>query len=224
MDAPAAGFMLLTIGAVSIVAAIVGDGAKLPGNVEFPPLKSKVLRILLGVVGAGFLFLGAGYVSPQGEGLEPGVENIKTASPSSVPETKATPTRPTEIPLETETSNDSQMVDYVEEIDAICLNRVPQLNDVYDSVEPATGHRLLADRLAILRDELRSLAPPGKDARLLDRLVELVASMSNAAHGMSLGVSYDSSVYSSHQAQFSSAKDHFRRLVSHESLPACQKF
>lgn len=54
----AAGATLLILGAVSIIAALVGGSLKLLGDTEFPPLKSPIIRVLLGIVGSFFVLWG----------------------------------------------------------------------------------------------------------------------------------------------------------------------
>jgi hypothetical protein len=57
-DVEAAIVTLMLVGAVSLVAAIVGGNVKLPGDVQFDALKNPALRIILAVVGMGLIGLG----------------------------------------------------------------------------------------------------------------------------------------------------------------------
>lgn len=108
----AAGSTLLILGAVSMIAALVGGSLKLLGNTEFPPLKSPSIRILLGLVGVVFLCSGLSLV------VEPNVSYPPTSDPAG---------NHRDDPRETASSPSADVVAYITAVDDICTAKAQEI-------------------------------------------------------------------------------------------------
>lgn len=109
MDAAIGTLMLL--GAVSIIAAVVGGNVKLPGGTEFAGLRHPALRGVLAIVGVSLMVFGSGlYVVNRG-------------SPPSAPPATVGFSRPPSTPnpaVAAETSTQSPHNAYLQQVKPIC--------------------------------------------------------------------------------------------------------
>lgn len=159
-----AGVTLLVLGAASLVAAVAG-GLKF-WEMEFPLLASRVLRIILALVGSFFFLVGFGllamaWVGPIPTPPAPASTSamMGPADSSDAPDSPTAAPDPTPTPEPTPTSEPASdpMADYQEAANAACT-RVSQSTPAF--TEDHGWYSQASQLWAGLAQELHTLSPP----------------------------------------------------------------
>jgi hypothetical protein len=140
----AAGGTLLILGAVSIIAALVGGNLKLLGNTEFPALKSAIIRILLGAVGGVFVLWGLALVV--------GIDANEPLTNTTADGQTFTP-----VPTPTTAGSAEAVAEYVTRLNNICIQRGQEMAFISQPVEGNIQSYIdWVYRVAVLHDGWRS--------------------------------------------------------------------
>lgn len=192
-----AGGVLLLLGAVSIIAALVGGNVKLPGNTEFPALKSIFLRIPLGIIG-GLFFL-------YGLALVVGI-NEETVQESTLNERPAYVARVNEIC--------GRRV-----AEMASLPAAPE----GDRLGIADAHFRAAQVLAEWRDEMLDVPQPKDDEAHLSQLFQAMTAMAYSMRAASEAAARDDRPsYDQNQSTFTESEIKFNGLASSYGLQRCR--
>lgn len=207
----AAGATLLVLGAVCMVAAIVGGNVSLPGGTTFAALTSKVVRSALAgfsivLLLLGLMFLVAGYQpasapTPTPTAPTPTTPTPTTPVPTPIP-TVATPlptpistpeaTTPVLDPTPQPDEENPSREEYVAQVNAICAETSRRLADVsgglpVDQLEGFAAIYYVEFEAQFLTEQvaqMRSLEVPTGDETAIDSIIVLLVDYIGAAEQM----------------------------------------
>ncbi|WP_336711271.1 hypothetical protein [Arthrobacter sp. USHLN218] len=224
MEGEAAGYLFLVLGAVSIIAAIIGGGVKLPGGIDVPKMHSKLLRGLLAFSGIAFLFIGLGIVALQ---LNQTVSPDTSTTPQTYTQPAVDPEPYTpQTPAATTPPDPSvEWTSYIAALDSACSGWVPQLDSTLYNLNayPQYLQQGLYDAAAVVssgRERMLQVPPPssGNSAQELFSAMERINSLLSAM-AQQAGVNNES--YNEYLRQYYEARNSFNASAVSYGLTIC---
>jgi hypothetical protein len=216
---------LVVLGAVSMVAAIVGGGVSLPGGVSFGVVTSRAVRGILAGFSVLLLVVGGLVLALSTVSLEPGLDT--PVPPPTPPSTSPVPPDPGPDP-DPGPRPEPSVDDYIVVADSLCADAAERHFGVgYPAGD--TGRdmaRWLRQHVVIMRgmaDRLHGLTAPAADQEAaaavwvaLDEVVNRVATTAAVAE------TGDEVAYQAASQDAQAAKDDYRTLVQQFGMLDCQ--
>lgn len=239
MDGSTAGFLLLVVGALSVVGALVGGDLQLGGSIQFPVMKSRTVRIVLVLFGVSIMFIGLMLVLMFGAlpGVQPNSPvpqaGVPTSSPPTAPpETVAPPPAPPPEPTAADPPATAPQEDpdvALRTMEDACQRWVPELNTLAASIDSGTVdivsvQNSAAQMLYYWYSDMHSLPRHTKHAHFQDQVTQAVYDM-HVALSSAAGATAAGDVAGEEQSrgEFNAALGQYHELVSSEDLPTCQQ-